>query len=301
MNVVRAAWTGLVDDLETDRRGLLEVVIAPNSDLIGGTLKSTNFHHHYNSTVIAIRKHGEVIQERLGEVTLSFGDTLLLRGDVAALDQLKREAGFIVTEEVKPENFRTAKIPVALAIIVGVVGVAALGVPILVTAIVGCVLMVLTGCLQVNELHDSIRWDVIFLLAGVIPLGLALEKTGGAQLLANLAAHSADYVPPVILLTIFYIMAMLLTELISNNATVVLMVPVGVATAQALGLDARAFILAIMFAASTSFSTPVGYQTNTMVYGPGGYRFLDFTKVGGPLNLILAILTPIFIFLLWGV
>lgn len=287
-------------DLETDRRGLLEVVIAPNSDLIGGTLKSTNFHHHYNSTVIAIRKHGEVIRERLGDVSLNFGDTLLLRGDVAALEQIKREPGFIVTEELQPANFRTAKIPIALAIVVGVVGVAALGVPILVTSILGCVLMVLTGCLQVNELHDSIRWDVIFLLAGVIPLGLALERTGGAQLLANLAAHSANYVPSLVLLAIFYIMAMLLTELISNNATVVLMVPVGVATAQALGLDGRAFILAIMFAASTSFSTPVGYQTNTMVYGPGGYRFLDFTKVGGPLNLTLAILTPIFIFLLWG-
>ena len=205
-----------------------------------------------------------------------------------------------MTEEVRQEAFRTEKTPIALAIIVGVVLVAALGVPILVTAIVGCVLMVLTGCLQVNELHDSIRWDVIFLLAGVIPLGLALEKTGGAQLLANLASQSAGYVPALVLLGIFYFMAALLTGLISNNATVVLMVPVGVATAEALGLDARAFILAIMFAASTSFATPVGYQTNTMVYGPGGYKFLDFIKVGGPLNLILTIVTPIYIFLIWG-
>ena len=250
--------------------------------------------------MIAIRKHGELIQERLGEVSLGFGDTLLLRGNVGALEQLKREPGFIVTEEVQQEAFRTEKIPIALAIIVGVVLIAALGVPILVTAIVGCVLMVLTGCLQANELHESIRWDVIFLLAGVIPLGLALEKSGGAQLLADLAAKSAEYVPSLVLLGIFYVMAMLLTELISNNATVVLMVPVAVATAQALGLDPKAFILAIMFAASTSFSTPVGYQTNTMVYGPGGYKFLDFTRVGGPLNLLLAILTPIYIFLVWG-
>ena len=287
-------------DLESDQRGLMEVIIGPNSDLIGGTLKSTNFHHHYSSTVLAIRKHGELIQERLGDVSLGFGDTLLLRGNLASLEQLKREPGFVVTEEVQQEAFRTGKIPIALSIIVGVVLVAAFGVPILVTSIVGCVLMVVTGCLQVNELHDSIRWDVIFLLAGVIPLGLALEKTGGAQLLADVAAKSAEYVPALVLLGIFYIMAMLLTELISNNATVVLMVPVGVATAEALGLDAKAFILAIMFAASTSFSTPVGYQTNTMVYGPGGYKFLDFTRVGGPLNLILAVLTPIYIFLIWG-
>jgi di/tricarboxylate transporter len=119
-------------------------------------------------------------------------------------------------------------------------------------------------------------------------------------LLADLAARSAGHVPPLVVLGIFYVMAMILTELISNNATVVLMVPVGVATAETVGLDPRAFILAIMFAASTSFSTPVGYQTNTMIYGPGGYRFLDFTRVGGPLNLLLAVVTPIYLYFVWG-
>jgi len=250
--------------------------------------------------VIAMRKHGVLIRERLGTVNLNFGDTLLLRGNAAALEQIKREPGFIVTEEIELEAFRTEKAPIALAIVAGVVIGASLGPSILVTALVGCVLMVLTGCLKMNELHESIRWDVIFLLAGVIPLGLVLEKTGGAQLLANLAVHSADHVSPLVVLGIFYLIAMILTELISNNATVVVMVPVAVATAVTLGLDPRAFILAIMFAASTSFSTPVGYQTNTMIYGPGGYRFLDFARVGLPLNLILAITTPIYIYLVWG-
>jgi len=280
--------------------GLLEVVIGPNSELIGGTLKTTNFRNRYSCTVIAMRKHGALIRERLDRVRLDFGDTLLLQGERQALEQVKRHPGFIVTEEIEQEVFRTEKIPQALAIIAGVVLVAALGVPILITAIVGCVLMVLSGCLKVNELHESIRWDVIFLLAGVIPLGLALEKTGAARLLADLAVASSDFLPPLAVLAIFYVTTMILTELISNNAAVVVMVPVGVATAQALGLDPKAFVLAIMFAASTSFSTPVGYQTNTMVYGPGGYKFLDFTKVGGPLNLLLAAVTPIYIYLLWG-
>ena len=278
----------------------LEVVLGRNSELIGGTLESTNFRNRYNCTVIAMQKHGALIRERLGNVRLDFGDTLLLQGERSALEQIKREPGFIITEEVQPEGFRTQKIPIALAIMAGVVLFAALGQPILVTSIVGCVLMVLTGCLNVNELHESIRWDVIFLLAGVIPLGLALEKTGGARLLASLAAQSAQYVPPLIVLGIFYAITMLFTEIISNNAAVVIMIPVGVATAKALGLDPQAFILAIMFAASASFATPVGYQTNTMVYGPGGYKFFDFTRVGGPLNLLLAILTPIYIYLLWG-
>jgi di/tricarboxylate transporter len=287
-------------ELKSGRRKLLEVVIGPNSDLIGGTLQTTNFRHHYNCTVIAIRQHGEVIQERLGRVRLHFGDTLLLRGTISALAQVKREPGFIVGEEVPVEEFRTEKIPVALAIVAGVVIIAALGQPILVTALVGGVLMVVTGCLKMNELHESIRLDVIFLLAGLIPLGLALENTGGAQLLADLAVQAAAYVAPLIVLGIFYLTAMILTELISNNATVVVMVPVAVTTAETLGLDPRAFILAIMFAASTSFSTPVGYQTNTMIYGPGGYKFLDFTRVGLPLNLLLAVVTPLYIYLVWG-
>ncbi len=288
------------DDLTSDNRGLLETVIGPNSDLIGGTLESTNFRYHYNCTVVAIRKHGEVIRERLGRVPLGFGDTLLLRGTHEALNQIKREAGFVVTEEPQAEEFRHEKIPVALAIIAGVVVIAALGVPILVTAITGCVLLVLTGCLRVNELHEAIRWDVIFLLAGIIPLGLALKRTGGAELLADLATMSANYVPPLLVLMIFYLVTVLLAEFISHSAAVVVMVPVGVATAVSLGLDPRAFILASMFAASMSFSTPVGYQTNTMVYGPGGYKFLDFTRVGAPLTLLMAVFTPIYIYLLWG-
>ena len=288
-------------ELRSDQRGLMEVVIGPNSDLIGNTLASSNFRGHYNCTVIAMRKHGEVIRDRLGEVRLNFGDTLLLRGAKFALEQIKREPGFIVTEEVQMAAFRTEKIPIALAIVAGVVIFAALGQPILVTAIAGCVLMVLTGCLNVTELHEAVRLDVIFLLAGVIPLGLALERTGGAQLLADLAAKSANYVPPLVVLFIFYLITTTLTELISNNAAVVILVPVGIATAVSLGLDPKAFVLAIMFAASNSFATPVGYQTNTMIYGPGGYKFLDFTRIGLPMNLLMAVASTLFIYFVWGV
>ncbi len=287
-------------ELESKERGLLEVEIGPNSDLIGGTLESTNFRHHYNCTVIAIRKHGEVVRERLSDVILNFGDLLLLRGTEAALEQLKREPGLIVIEEIEQEAFRTEKIPVALAIIAGVVIIAALGQPILITAIAGCVLMVLTGCLKVNELHEAIRWDVIFLLAGIIPLGIALQRTGGAQLLADLTTHSANYVPPLVVLIIYYLMTVILAEFVSHSAAVVVMVPVGVAIAESLGLDPRALVLASMFAASMSFSTPVGYQTNTMVYGPGGYRFLDYLRVGAPLSLLMAITTPLYIYWVWG-
>ncbi len=188
----------------------------------------------------------------------------------------------------------------ALAIVLGVVGLAIAGIPILVTALVGSVLMVLTGCLKMAELHESIRWDVIFLLAGVLPLGLALETTGGAQLMADWSIRLTAGLPPIALLYLFYGTAMLLTELISNNATVAVLIPVALATATSLDLSPHALALAVMFAASTSFMTPIGYQTNAMIYGPGGYRFLDFLRVGAALNLLLWLVTPLFIVYLWG-
>jgi len=287
--------------LQSDDSALMEVVISPNSRLVGGTLVDTSFRSRYHCVVLAIRKHGETIRDRIHHVRLAFGDSLLIQGPRDVIERLKLSPDFIGTEQVKQEKFATEKIPMAVGIIAAVVLLAALGIqPILVTAIEGCVLMVLTGCLKITELHESIRWDVIFLLAGVIPLGLALEKTGGAHLLASLAAQSAQYVPPIGVLYVFYFFAMLLTELISNNATVILMVPVGVGTAQALGLDPKAITLCITFAASTSFSTPVGYQTNTMIYGPGGYKFMDFIRIGVPLNLLLCLVTPLFIYVLMG-
>jgi di/tricarboxylate transporter len=247
-----------------------------------------------------MQKHGGVIQERLGHVRLEFGDTLLLRGFKPALNQLKHTAGLIVTEELKMEEFRTDKAPLALAIVLTVVLSATMGVSILTAALAGCILMVFTGCLKMTELHSAIRMDVLFLLAGVIPLGIMLERTGAAALLAHTVAQLANFLPPLLILMMFTMMSALLTELISHSATVIVMGPVAISTAILLGYDPRAFMLAVMFAASTSFSTPVGYQTNTMIYGPGGYKFLDFLRVGGPLNLTLSVVTPIFIYFIWG-
>lgn len=284
-----------------DNIQFMEVVVGPNSDLIGSSVASSNFRNRFGVTVIAIRKSGTLLRDRLGHVRLGFGDTLLLQGDSPSFELVRRDRGFIVTEQPNIESFRTRKIPIAVAIIAGVVLIAALGVPILVTAIVGCVLMVLTGCLRVDELHESIRWDVIFLLAGMIPLGIMLERTGGAQLLADQAVRLAEFVPAIGVLYIFYFVTSFLTEVVSNNATAVIMVPIGVSSATSLGVDPSAVVLAIMFAASTSFATPMSYQTNTMVYGIGGYTFRDFLRVGGPLNLIMMATTPLWIYLLWGI
>ena len=286
-----------------DEPRLMEVIVAPDAPLVGATLVEHDFRGRYGCTVLAVRKHGQVVHERLRRVRFAVGDALLIQGDEAALERLRRSPGFIVAEQTEQDSlkvFRRHKIPVAVGIVAGVVLLAALGVqPIMVAALEGCILMVLTGCLKPAELHAAIRWDVVFLLAGVVPLGIALERSGGTRLLAGATAAVAQGLPPVAVLALFYLMAMLLTAAISNNATVLLLLPVAVSTAQVLGIDPRALILSVMLSSSLDFSTPVGYQTNTMVYGLGGYRFVDFVRAGAPLNLILCVAVPLFIALLW--
>lgn len=160
--------------------------------------------------------------------------------------------------------------------------------------------MIATGCLRPTDAYDAVNWDVIFLLAGVIPLGIAMQRSGTADLLGDLIAGAGGILSPLLLLGLFYLFTALLTNVISNNASVVLMIPVAIDVATAIGANPFAFVLAVTFAASTAFMTPVGYQTNLMVYGPGGYRFTDFIRVGLPLQLLLTIVTPLGILVFWG-
>jgi di/tricarboxylate transporter len=207
-----------------------------------------------------------------------------------------------VSGEAQWESFDKRKIPLAFGIVAAVVAVAALDlVPIMVSALAGIVAMIFTGCLRPADAYDAVNWDVVFLLAGVIPLGIAMEESGAAAYLGDLIVGFGALVSPVVLLGVFYLFTALLTNLVSNNASVVLMIPVAVDAAVALGSNPFAFVLAVTFAASTAFMTPVGYQTNLMVYGPGGYRFTDFVRVGLPLQLLLTLVTPLGIAFFWSV
>ncbi len=287
-------------DLVADRMGLLEVLISPTSHLIGRTLEEIRFRNRYNATVLAIQRHGEAIREQLSKNRLAVGDALLIQGPSAVLEMIQASPNFIIVGEVPHETLRREKTPIALGIIIGVVLLAALNVlPILVTALAGAVLMVLTGCLEMSEFYEAVRWDVIFLLAGIIPLGLALENTGAAASIAQYAVGLSGVLPPLLILGLFYVLSMLLTEMISNNATVVLLIPIATAAATDLGLNPQAFIMTVMFAASMSFLTPIGYQANTLVYSAGGYKFTDFFKVGAPISLILIPITVYLISVFW--
>jgi di/tricarboxylate transporter len=278
-----------------------EVLILSNSRLIGTTLKDIRFRQRYNVTVIAIRRGAELLKGRLGKIPLRFGDLLLVQGPKQSFIGLQTTRELLVLEQRNAENLRQQKAPFALGIVLAVILLAAFNiVPILVSALAGVVLMVLTGCLKPGEIYGAVRWDVIFLLAGLIPLGIAMDKSGATQWLATGLLSVGGHLSGYWILTFFFIVTTLLTSILSNNASVVLMIPIAVEVAKSLELNPLAFMFAVTFAASNSFLTPIGYQTNTMVYSPGGYKFLDFIKVGVPLTLLMTIVIPLLIIWIYG-
>lgn len=279
---------------------LVEAVIAPGSTLDGRSLRQARFRSRYGLTALAARHRGRVMRDDLETMKLRAGDVLLFEVDQPHLDQLEEEKTFVLVSQVGLPTFRKSRMIMGVAIVAAVVVAAASGiVPIVTGAIVGCVLMILTRCLTLEEAYGAINWQVIFLLAGVLTLGTALEKSGAAALLGKVLVATAGAFGPVVLMSALYLATSLFTELMSNNATAALLAPIAIAAAASMGVDSRPFLMAITFAASASFMTPVGYQTNTLIYGPGQFRYADFLRVGTPLNIIFWILATIFIPQFW--
>lgn len=279
---------------------LVEAVVAPASTLDGRSLKQARFRSRYGLTALALRHRGVVMREDLETTKLHAGDVLLFEVEQQHFEQLREDKTFVLVSQVALPFFRKSRMLTAIAIVIGVVLGAASGyVPIVAGAIVGCILMVLTRCLTLEEAYASINWPVIFLLAGVLTLGTALETTGAARLAGNLLVESLGSWGPIALVSGLYLATSLLTELMSNNATAALLAPVAIAAAESLNIDSRPLLMAITFAASASFMTPVGYQTNTLIYGPGQFRYADFLRVGTPLNILFWILATIFIPQFW--
>jgi di/tricarboxylate transporter len=279
---------------------LVEALVSPRSRLANRTLAEADFRWRYDAIVLALQRHGQVLREKLAGVRLEFGDALLLLLRRADLHRLRANDDIVVLSEVETPALRTGRALTALLIIGGAVALAALNVmPILVSAILGALGMVLARCLTLAQAYRAIDWKVVFLLAGVLPLGLALEKSGAARFFADHLLGWIGQFGPLVVLAALYFITAVLTEVMSNNAAAVLLAPIAISTATHLGVDPKPLLMAVTFAASTSFATPVGYQTNTMVYGAGGYRFTDFLKVGLPLNLIFWALAVWFIPRFW--
>lgn len=270
-----------------------EVVITPGSRLGGRTVQELNFPGRYRVLVLAVRHHDRVAIGPPTESRVRPGDVLLVRGPEDAFDRMRELPDFVITRERQHPHRRSHLQLIALGILVAVVLAAALEwADVAVAAMAGAVAMVLAGCLRADEFVEAVEWDVILLLAGVIPLGIAVEKTGLAALLASGLTAYGGSLGVYGLLVLAFVVTTLITEVISNNASVALLIPIAVAAAAGVGIDPRPVCLVVIAAASTSMMTPIGYQTNTMVYAAGSYRFGDFFRSSALLNAALAVVLP---------
>ena len=275
-------------EVKSDNYNVYEVIIPFGSSLAEGSLKSLRFNRRYNMSVLAIRQRGEIILDKLSSVKLMEGDMLLVLGQKEEIKNLESKKLVVTLSEYqkKKTNFRKA-IP-AVLIGIGVVLAASLNLTsILISAMVGSLLMVLTGTLKPIEAYNAVEWKVIFMMAGVLSMGTALEKTGGAKLIADFIQSTLGQYDPHITLSLLYLVTFISTNLISSKATAALLTPVVISLSSSMEISERPFLVAVMFACSLTFMTPMSYPTNTMVYAPGNYKFNDFLKFGTPLNLII--------------
>lgn len=275
---------------------LMEASISEKSRLIGRKVSELGLARKYGVYVIAIHRNDENLNENFENIKLKFGDTLLLEGSAEGIKRLLEDGNVINLTEPQDRPIRRSKAPIAFITIIAIMVLAAMNVlPIAGLAIIGATIVMITRCVDPDEAFDAIDWRILFLIFGMLGLSLGMEKTGAAELLVTGVVGITDSIGPVGLLFAVYVLTSLLTEMISNNAVAVLIGPLVIALAEQLGLDPRPFIMAVMFAASASFATPIGYQTNTFVYGAGGYKFKDFLKIGIPLNVIFALLATVVI------
>ena len=291
-------------ELEQEDNVLMECMLTDKSDIVGKTLMQSNFRKRFRTFILAIRRDGLIIRKKIAHVILHTYDTLLIYGGRKEIDKLASRGDFILLGEVQADLVKSRFWWVSILAIITTIVLAAFGIlPILKGAIISAVILLLLRIISPNEAYQSIHWQVIVLIAALIPLGIAIESTGTAAFIGQLISETvSDFSPnkqPYILLSLIYLITMILTEVSSNTATAIIMAPIVMAVTNQMGIDARPFIFAVCFAASASFVTPVGYQTNLMVYGPGGYKFSDFIKVGLPLSIIFWLLAILFIPIIW--
>ncbi|MEL1236788.1 MAG: SLC13 family permease [Candidatus Neomarinimicrobiota bacterium] len=294
------------EELEQEDNVVLECLITDKSDLVGKSLMTSNFRRRFGSFILAIRREGTIVREKIAHVILSAYDTLLVYGPKNKVNELSKTNEFVVLGEVDAELRKQRFWWMTIVVIIGTIALAAFGfMPIVKSAMLGVVILLALKILTPQESYQSINWQVIILISALIPVGIVIQKTGTAGWIAGLISSATESVPsewqPRVLLALIYFITIFLTEISSNAATAIIMTPISIAVAQQMGFDPRAFVFAVAFAASASFITPVGYQTNLMVYGPGGYKFSDYIRVGFPLAFIFWIMAVFILPILWPI
>ena len=280
---------------------LHEAVVSQGSPLIGTSIRDANFRGRYNAAVIAVHRHGERIASRIGDIVLRPGDTLLVEAGPGFTRAFRDSRDFYLVSRVdESQPLRHDRMLASVAVLALVVITASLRVfPITIAALGGAILMVALRCLTPGEAKRAVDWSVLIMIGAALGIAQALESSGAAELIGSGIVAAGSGLGPIGVLAGVLIASMVLTELVSNTAAIALMFPIALSAAAQLGIDPRSFLIGATIAASFSFSTPIGYQTNLMVYGPGGYRFRDFTRVGVPLQLILLLLSIGLIPLIW--
>ena len=292
------------EELTKEENLLVECLVTNQSELVGQSLKEANFRRRFGSFVLAIRREGDILRKKIAHVILRSFDTLLVYGSREKIREMRDSGGFIVLTELERSLRKHRFWWLSIIVIIGAVLLAALSlVPILKGVIIGLSILLVARVITPLEAYNAINWQIIVLIGCLIPLGIAIQSSGTAILIGNTMVNLLQFVPEyqqaIFLLAMIYLVAMILTEVSSNAATAIIMTPIALAASAKLGLDPRPFIFAICFAASASFITPIGYQTNLMVYGPGGYKFSDYIRVGLPLSITLWVMAVILIPILW--
>jgi di/tricarboxylate transporter len=293
------------EELEQEDNELVECLLTDDSDLVGKSLMSTNFRQVFGAFVLAIRREGDIIRKKIAHMQLHAFDALLVYGPTKKISTLSDRGDFIVLGKVEARLQKDKFWWVSIYVVLISIFFASIGyVPILKGAFISVVILLCLKIITAQESYQSIHWQVIILIAALIPIGIVLQSTGTADWIGNnisrfIYLFSISWQPYVLLATIYFI-TMILTEISSNVATAIIMVPIAISVSGQIGLESRPFVFAVAFAASASFITPIGYQTNLMVYGPGGYKFSDYIRVGLPLSLLLFLTAVIILPNIWS-
>ena len=289
-----------VDQVSAVETTTVEVLITPGCKMIGRRLGDLRLRRRFGVYPLAVHRRNQNIGQHLDALTVKVGDTLLLEGNPADIQRLAVEMELVDVSHPSGRAFRRSHAPIAIATLLGIVVCAAFNVaPLFLLSICAVALVLLTRCIDAEEAFSFIDGRLLALILAMLAIGAALEHSGAVTLVVTWAAPRIERLSPILIIWMIYLLTSMLTEMVSNNAVAVVVTPVAIGLAQALGVDARPLVVAVMVAASASFATPIGYQTNMMVYGPGGYKFTDFIKVGLPLNLSIGALASLLIPYLW--
>jgi di/tricarboxylate transporter len=290
----------LVDKLSSVETTTVEVLITPGCHMVGRSLGSMRLRRRYGVYPLAAHRRNQNIGKQLDDLVVRVGDTLLLEGTPDDIQRLSNDMDMAAVSEPSERAFRRGHAPVVIGVLAGVIGLAALGVaPIVVLAFIGVAIVLLTRCIDADEAFGFVDGRLLALIFGMLAVGVGLDRSGAVALIVEAAAPWLATMPPWLLILAVYGLTSLLTELVTNNAVAVVVTPIAIGLAHNLGIDPRPLVVTVMLAASASFATPIGYQTNTLVYGPGGYSFTDFLRIGIPLNIVMAVAASLFVPLLW--